>query len=134
MESSIVEPTATAATAWMAEAMVTVLAANAASAQRSSTQHINGEGGERGLEYAGECADRCEGHFPAYLRIVPDGSARGVQQGLLDDSDAQRCPRMPDRWADAHQSHLRCGHTFCANGHERAVKTHRAFDAHRWGA
>ena len=56
MESSIVEPTATAATAWMAEAMVTVLAANAASAQRSNTQHINGEGGERGLEYAGECA------------------------------------------------------------------------------
>jgi len=86
-----------------------VLAANAASAQRSNTQHINGEGGERGLEYAGECAVKDIARHTSGSCRLPDGSARGVQQGLLDDSDAQRCPRMPDRWADAHQSHLWTG-------------------------
>ena len=63
------------------------------------------------------------------LSFVRDGPGESIQRGLLGDRTAQRCLRTPHRWAIAHESHLRRGHTFVANGRERTVKTCRAFDA-----
>ena len=108
---------------------MTVLTANAAVMQRSSTRHSIGESGERGLECTG--ARAVKGPSLEHLSLVPEGSARALRRGLLGDQAAQRCPRMAHRWAVAHEAHLRCGHTFVANRRERAVKTQRAFDAQR---
>ena len=60
-ESSILEPIAAAPTPSMAEAMVTVLAVNAASMRHSNTRHSNGESGETGLRCQ---AGRATKHAP----------------------------------------------------------------------
>jgi hypothetical protein len=70
-----------------------------------------------------------EAPLPAYLSVVPDGRACGVQCSLVGHHDAQRCPRISRCWAELNRLDLRHSRTFSANWHERAVKTHRAFDA-----
>ena len=76
--------------------------------------------------------DQVRGGAPAWvhLRLVPEGRDNGAQRELLDHRAAQRCPRMPQCWARAHELHLRHGHKFSAREDGRSVKTQRAFDAY----
>ena len=101
---------------------------DAASVRRTNAKHITRERGMRGLET--QIGNLTERRMLWHLSLVPEGRDNGAQRGLLDHRAAQRCPRMPQCWARAHELHLRHGHKFSAPEDGRSVKIQRAFDAY----